>query len=331
MKKEHILVTGGAGYLGSHICRALEESGYEPLIIDFNCLSKPFLCNHEHHNINIENDSNIQFHIKKYKIKTVIHLASYIEVGESVSNPLVYYENNVISSINFIKNVVSLGVKNIIFASSAAVYGQPDGKSLLTTDIVSNPVNPYGSTKKIMEMFLKDFCEVKGVKTVSLRLFNLSGANKEGDIGEFHNPETHIIPRIFRSLSVNRVFEIYGDDWNTPDGTCVRDYVHVDDAANAFIKSIGYLKKGGKSNVFNVGSGVGTSVMAIIKEVSRITTRGVEYDVKPRRIGDPAVLMADISETKKILQWEPINSSIENIISTAWKWHMHFIKNIEGK
>lgn len=328
---EKILVTGGAGYIGCHVCRQLENNGYEPLILDPKSSLKPHvIAGFQYQSMDIDPtgvyEQRILFDlIKRSNIKTVIHLAGSIEVGESVTDPELYYHNNVVKFINFLNHARYAGVENIVVASSAAVYGVPKVKFLKPTTPCL-PINPYGRSKLMIEQILQDYNKAYGFNSVALRIFNVCGADPSGDFGEDHNPETHIIPRIFEAVSLNKQFTINGTTYDTPDHTAIRDYIHVNDVANAFVQSVEFLKKLKKDRVldhrvFNVGSGKGTSILSIIQEIQKQISCNVNVRYGSVRVGDPPSLVANIDDTKEYLGWQPMYSKLPNIITDAWKWH----------
>lgn len=325
----NVLVVGGAGYIGSHCCKALADSGYTP--ITYDNLSR----GHEHAvqwGPFVHGDTNdtrkIQQVVIKYNIQSAILLAAFIEVGESIVSPLKFYHNNV---ANFIATLEGLqGCKAVVFSSTAAVYGNPLETPIKETSLLK-PINPYGWSKLMCEQILADqFCSKDGIPYCALRYFNASGADPSGEIGEEHDPETHLIPRAcLASMKQLNDFSIYGDDWPTPDGTAIRDYVHVSDLARAHILALEYLLQGAAPDIFNVGIGVGFSVREIISAVERVS--GVEMlpTVNTRRAGDPAILLADNNKIKSILGWEPKYNNIQAIVDTAYNFHMkQGIKNV---
>lgn len=318
----NILVTGGAGYIGSHFVDYLIKSGYYPVIIDN--LSRG---HRESVNDNIQFEvidlldfTTLNKFIKENKFDAVVHFAAFAYVGESVEKPEVYYQNNVIGSYNLIRACVESGIKNFIFSSTCSIYGNPV-KVPISENQFSNPINPYANTKLVIEMLLKDFETAYGMKNVSLRYFNAAGANPDGKIGESHEPEPHLIPIVLNTaLGKRDKVLVFGNDYETPDGTCIRDYIHVVDLADAHLKAIEYLVDGNKSAIINLGTGKGNSVLEIINNAESVTGKKIEYEIVSRRAGDPAVLVADNTKAKNVLGWTP-KYSIENIIEHAWNWH----------
>ena len=258
---------------------------------------------------------------QKENIEAVIHFAAYSLVGESVENPLKYYENNLSKTRDMLEVMVANGVDKFVFSSTAATYGEPERVPILENDR-TEPTNPYGETKLAMEKMLKWTGNATGLRYVSLRYFNACGAHVSGNIGEAHNPESHLIPLILQVPNGQREFiSIFGNDYPTPDGTCIRDYIHVTDLADAHILAVDYLLKGGQSDIFNLGNGVGFSVREVIETARKVTGHPIPAKEVARRAGDPAQLIASSDKAKKVLGWNPQHDSLEEIISTAWNWH----------
>jgi UDP-glucose-4-epimerase GalE len=249
----------------------------------------------------------------------VIHFAAYIAVGESMKVPEIYFENNVCGSLSLLTAMLKANVKHIVFSSTAAVYGMPAKVPIPETEPYA-PVNAYGETKVMVEKLLRWFDEIHGLRSVCLRYFNASGADPEGRAGEDHEPETHLIPLLFRAIQTGEPVKLFGDDYPTPDGTCIRDYIHVTDLARAHIVAVEKLIAGEESNIFNVGSGHGFSVKEVLSAVERVTDRQVPHVVAPRREGDPPLLVADSTKLQQKLGWRPEYSNLETIVETAWKW-----------
>ena len=317
-----ILITGGAGYIGSHTALSLKRQGYDFVVYDNlstghresvgNC---PFVKG------DISDRRLLENVIKSYGVTDVIHFAASSIVGESMQNPQKYYQNNVVGTLSLLDTLLKCKVKRIVFSSTAAVYGEPDIVPI-TEDSPKQPTNVYGRTKLIIENILEDYDLAYGLKYVSLRYFNACGADDGGLIGEDHRPETHLIPLVLQTaLGLRTKISIFGDDYPTPDGTCIRDYIHVNDLAQAHILALNYLRSENKSDVFNLGNGSGFSVKEIIRTAERVVGRGIPQDIGPRRSGDPAVLVADAQKAKKKLGWKPEYTDLERIIKTAWQWH----------
>ena len=317
-----ILVTGGAGYIGSHFVKLLYEKGYQPVVIDN--LSRGHReavpMNIHFEDIDLLDAGSLSYFIQTQMPGAVVHFAAFAYVGESVEHPDRYYHNNVVGSFNLIKLCAENGVKNFVFSSTCSIYGNP-AKIPISEDQPSMPINPYANTKLMIETLLKDFEVSSGLKSISLRYFNAAGADPSGLIGESHNPEPHLIPIVLETAQSKRkkVF-VNGNDYNTNDGTCIRDYIHVNDLADAHLKALEYLNNGNKSTIINLGTGNGNSVLEIIEKAKAITKKEIPFEVVSRRAGDPAVLVADNKKAKDLLEWSPIYS-IEQILETAWKWH----------
>jgi len=324
-----ILIVGGAGYIGSHVNKLLSESGYETVILDNLSYGHEEAIKWGHFcKCDLANISDVNKIFEKYDITAVMHFSSFIEVGESVNNPQKYYYNNVVNTMNLLKVMLEHDVKKFIFSSTCATYGIPQ-KIPLTETHPQNPINPYGRTKLMVERILKDYDSAYGLKSVILRYFNASGADESGIIGENHNPESHLIPLILdAAIGKRENIKIFGTDYDTPDGTCIRDYIHVNDLASAHIQALEYLDEQNESNEFNLGNGKGFSVREVIESVKKVT--GKEFNVveAPRREGDPSVLIGSAKKAKDILNWDPKYTSIDDIVSTAWKWHKELNKGL---
>jgi len=322
-----ILVTGGAGYIGSHTVKILLEKGYEPVIFDnLSSGHRELLPGGIFIQADLREKEKIERTIREYRIEAVIHFASLIQVGESYDNPRLYYTHNLITTLNLLEAMLEVGVKKFVFSSSAAVYGEPRSVPV-TEDHPVNPTNPYGQTKAFIEKILADYGRAHGLSFISLRYFNAAGADLDGRRGELHEPETHLIPNIMlHLLNKKPYFELYGDDFPTPDGTAVRDYIHVLDLAEAHVLALRLMEDKPVQAVFNLGTGQGYSVREIISWVERITGKKVNLRIRPRRRGDVPILMASKEKAMQELQWEPRYSDIETIIRTAWQWHSYFIQ-----
>ncbi|MFP4199212.1 MAG: UDP-glucose 4-epimerase GalE, partial [Halanaerobium sp.] len=318
----NILVTGGAGYIGSHVLKALLKEGHQ--VVTFDNLQK----GHREAVTGgkfIEGDLADQKLLNKVmqenKIEGVIHLAADSLVGESMENPGKYYRNNFASGINLLEAMVKNNVKNIVFSSTAAVYGEPD-QIPIKEDNQTEPTNTYGESKLFFEKALKRYDDIYGLKFVSLRYFNAAGADPEGEIGEAHDPETHLIPIVLQTaLGIRDKIYIFGDDYPTRDGSCIRDYIHVNDLAAAHVLAVEALADGKESSIYNLGNGEGYSVKEVINTVKEVTGVDFEVEVSERRAGDPAVLIASSDKIQKELNWQPEYPELEKIISTAWQWH----------
>jgi len=317
-----ILVTGGAGYIGSHTVKQLLVRGYEPVIIDdLSEGHREALTGGDLITGNFGDYSLMKRVLEKDRIEVVIHLAAHCYVGESVEDPHKYFHNNVVNSLNLLKAMLDTGVKKIIFSSSCAVYGEPRYLPIDENHPIG-PVSPYGMTKYFFEKILEYFDTAYGIKYVSLRYFNAAGADDSGTIGEDHDPETHLIPLVLK-VALNQLssITIFGDSYDTHDGTCVRDYIHVNDLAEAHILSVEYLTENNSSNVFNLGNGEGYSVRQIIDISREITGYPIPALSGSPRPGDPAKLISGSEKAFKELGWKPAIPAIHDIIASAWKWH----------
>ena len=319
-----VLITGGAGYIGSHIVKALGEKGYEVLTVDnLSNGHKEAVLYGKLAIGDIGDKDFINKIIKEFKPNIVMHFSAFIEVGISVKEPLNFYKNNVIGTLNLLDVLIQNKIDKFIFSSTAAVYGIPE-KIPIPEEHQINPINPYGKTKAVIEKALEDFSNAYNFKYISLRYFNASGADPSGLIGESHNPETHLIPLILQTAKGEReAIKVFGTDYPTDDGTCIRDYIHVNDLADAHILAMEYLLDGGKSDVFNCGYGYGYSVREVIETAKKITGKDFKVIEDNRREGDPPVLVADSKKLKEKLNWKPKFDSLETIIKTAWKWELN--------
>ena len=317
-----ILVTGGAGYIGSHTVRELRSRGYDVVVYDnlttghIEAVGDAIFVKGDLFDVELLKDT-----FKKYGVDSVIHFAAYSLVGESMTNPLKYYHNNVAGTLALLEAMVACDVKYLVFSSSAATYGDT-GEDIISETSPQKPTSVYGMTKLMMEQLMADFDKAYGLKYVALRYFNAAGAHDSGEIGEDHNPESHLIPIIMQVLNGKREkLGIFGDDYPTPDGTCIRDYIHITDLADAHIKALESLKSGASSNAYNLGNGNGFSVKEVVETVEKVVGKPVKREIVPRRAGDPAVLVASSDKIKKELGWKPEYDSLEKIVASAWKWH----------
>lgn len=320
--KRKLLVAGGAGYIGSHTVKGLVERGYDVTVLDnLSNGHMTSLVGVKYIKGDIGNYVEVKKLLQSEGIEAVINFAALAYVGESVSNPRKYYDNNVVRGKTLLDAVIDSGVKNVVFSSSCATYGIPE-KVPISESEKQLPVNPYGWTKLMFEQMMKDYDKAYGLKYVSLRYFNAAGADAEGTIGEEHDPETHVIPILLQNaLGLRDHFSVFGTDYNTRDGSCIRDYVHVTDLADAHIRAVEYLFEKETSDCFNLGTGNGVTVLELVDAVQRITGRKLKISLEERRPGDPDILVADNTKAKSILGWSPVHSSIDNIIRTAWTWH----------
>lgn len=323
-----ILVTGGAGYIGSHCVLALLKEGFTVHIFDnFSTGHKETVETLKKYGTltysegDLQNKTDIKKVFENNKIDAVVHFAAFSQVGESVKNPQKYYQNNVYGTLNLLEAMLENDVKKIVFSSTAATYGEP-----VYTPIDENhpqlPINPYGQTKLMIERIMDNYDKAYGLKSVRLRYFNVAGADSEGRIGEWHTPETHLVPNILKSsFGDGKTFEMYGDDYDTKDGTCVRDYINVEDLAQAHILALKYLNNGGETNFFNLGTQEGTTVQEVFDVCEQVIGKSIPVKKMPRREGDPAILVADNTKAKNELGWEPKNS-FEHSVKTAYEWEI---------
>lgn len=318
-----ILVCGGAGYIGSHAVRQLIDRGEEVIIVD-NLETGHEDAIHpqaKFYKVDIRDEEALDKVFAENKIDEVIHFAANSLVGESMSNPLKYFNNNVHGTEILLKVMVAHDVKKIVFSSTAATYGEPKNIPILESD-ETNPTNAYGETKLCMEKMMKWADKAHGVKYISLRYFNVAGAHESGEIGEDHNPETHLIPLILQvPLGKREFISIFGDDYETHDGTCIRDYIHVTDLADAHILAVHKLREGSESNIYNLGSGNGFTVKEMIETARKVTGHEIPAKVCERRAGDPAKLVASSEKARRELGWVPKHENVEDMISSAWNWH----------
>ena len=318
-----LLVLGGAGYIGSHTALELIKKGHEVIVVDnlVTGYEKAVPDKAVFYQGDIRNLEFLNNLFKKEKIDAVIHFAAYSLVGESVTNPLKYYDNNLYGTKVLLEAMIKNNVNKIVFSSTAATYGEPENIPILESDRTC-PTNPYGETKLAMEKMFHWASKAHGLNYVSLRYFNACGADATGQIGEAHNPESHLIPLVLQVPNGKREsVSIYGTDYDTPDGTCIRDYIHVTDLAQAHILAVEYLANGGASDIFNLGNGVGYSVREVIETARSVTGHPIPATEVPRRAGDPARLVASGEKAKKVLGWEPKIKQLDEIIASAWKWH----------
>ena len=317
-----ILVTGGAGYVGSHACKELAKAGYRPVVYDnlsrgneWSVRWGPLIQGEL-----ADRDRLVQV-FKEHQPDAVLHFAALAYIGESVDDPQRYYTNNVCGSLALLSAMRSADCRQLVFSSTCAVYGTPSAMPIRETT-PTEPINPYGASKLMIERILTDYETSYGLKVVVFRYFNAAGASPDGDIGEAHDPEPHLIPRALMAVTGNLpTVEILGTDYPTPDGTAIRDYIHVVDVASAHVKALRYLDQGGANALLNLGTGRGHSVRDVIGTVARITSRTIPTRESPRRPGDPAKLVADAARAREMLDWNPMHSDLNTIIADAWAWH----------
>lgn len=317
-----VLVCGGAGYIGSHTVAELVARGEDVIVVDnLQKGHKKAVLGGKLMVGDIRDSEFMDRVFNENEINAVIQFAADSLVGESVENPLKYYNNNVVSTLCLLTKMNQYGVKDIVFSSTAATYGEPQNTPIMETD-PTIPTNPYGETKLAVEKALRWCSEAYGIRYTALRYFNAAGAHISGKIGEDHSPETHLIPLLLQTaLGVRESFTIYGDDYPTEDGTCVRDYLHVTDLANAHILALAKMRSDGKSGIYNLGNGLGFSVKEVIEITKKVTGVDIKVEVGERRPGDPAILVASSEKAQRELKWKQVYNDLETIIDTAWKWH----------
>jgi UDP-glucose 4-epimerase len=317
-----ILIAGGAGYIGSHANKILNKKGCETVVYDNLSRGHKEFAKWGHFVLgDLEDKDQLRRCFETYPIDAVMHYCAFCYVGESVDNPAKYYRNNVVNTLNLLDVMVEYGVKYFIFSSTCATYGNPL-QVPMTEDHPQQPINPYGKSKLMIEQILKDYDTAYGMRYVCLRYFNAAGADPDGEIGEWHEPEPHLIPLALQVAAGEREhIQIYGTDYDTPDGTCIRDYVHINDLATAHLLALEHLQSGAPSSAFNLGNGKGFSVKEVLNEVRRITGKNIVAVETSRRAGDAPVLVGSSEKAIKILKWQPAYNSLTEIIETAWQWH----------
>ncbi len=317
-----VLVTGGAGYIGSHAAKALAQAGYQPVVLDN--LSRGFRDAVQWGPLvvaDVADRTAVRKALREYGIDAVMHFAAFAYVGESMEAPGRYFDNNVAGTLNLLEAMREAEVKKIVFSSTCATYGDPQHVPI-SEKHVQRPVNPYGESKLMVERMLHWYSSIHHFGAVPLRYFNAAGADPDGEVGERHDPETHLLPLALAAASGARsALDIYGTDYPTPDGTAIRDYLHVTDLAEAHVAALRYLDAGGPSDAFNLGTGAGHSVREMVKTVEQVTSRKVPVRECPRRAGDPVSLIADASKAVRVLRWSP-QYSLEHMVRTAWEWNL---------
>ena len=316
-----MLVTGGAGYIGSHAAKALARAGYRPVVYD------SLVAGHRQaakfgdfvegdiHDVALLRDT-----LRRHDVSAVMHFAAFLDVGESVRDPIRYYRNNVAGALSVLEAMTAAGVQHFVFSSTCATYGEPIETPIAETH-PQRPINSYGETKLAVERALPHFERAHGLHAIALRYFNAAGADPDGEIGEDHSPEIHIIPRAIEAARGGPGLQVFGDDYPTPDGTCLRDYIHVTDLADAHVRALEALIDTGRSNAYNLGTGRPHSVKEVIAAVEKVTGRRVPWTLGPRREGDPAVLYAAPEKARAELHWTPRFADLHQIVETAWNWH----------
>lgn len=323
MKQEKILVTGGAGYIGSHVNKLLNQRGYETVVFDNLVYGHPQAVKWGILEIgDLADVGRLEEIFNRYKIIAVFHFAAYAYVGESVTKPSKYYNNNVANTLHLLDAMAKYDVKDIVFSSTCATYGVQERMPIIE-EMDQKPINPYGASKLMIERILADYGNAYGFHYCCLRYFNAAGADPEGEIGESHIPETHIIPLVLAAAAGDREnIRIFGSDYPTRDGSCIRDYIHVSDLADAHLRALDYVREG-DSICLNLGNGRGTSVLELIKAAEKVTGKEIPAKIDGRRAGDPPILTGNSEKAEKILGWKPQYSDIEVILQHAWNWYMH--------
>jgi UDP-glucose 4-epimerase len=321
-----IVVTGGAGYIGSNTAHLLVRRGFDVVVVDdlsrghaHNVTDIPF------HKLHLADTAALAGILAKEKADAVVHFAAYIAVGESTQKPELYFSNNVGGTISLLSAMEQAKVKRLVFSSTAAVYGMPELVPIPEASPFA-PVNPYGETKVMVEKTLRWLDQYSGLRSIALRYFNACGSDPESDLGEEHDPETHLIPLLLKAIVTGKPMTLFGDDYETPDGTCIRDYIHVMDLADAHVLALVSLLSGGASNAFNAGTGTGHSVMEVVRAVEQVTGKKVPYTMGPRREGDPPVLVANSDKLKRTLGWKPKFPELTDIVETAWKFEQKSVR-----
>lgn len=318
-----VLVTGGAGYIGSHAVMGLIDKGYQVVVIDNLETGYKEAIHSEaaFYEGDIKDSAFLEEVFKKEKIEGVLHFAANSLVGESMEKPLKYYNNNVYGTQKLVEALNQFKIKHIVFSSTAATYGEPL-QVPITEEHPTNPISPYGETKRAMEKLIHWASEASDLKYISLRYFNVAGAHSSGEIGESHDPETHLIPIILQvPLNQRAHLSIFGDDYETKDGTCIRDYIHIEDLVEAHILALEKLINGGESSLYNLGTGTGYSILEMVEAAKRVTGKDIPVQIAPRRVGDPAVLVASSQKAQEELAWTPQYTNVEDIIRSAWKFY----------
>jgi UDP-glucose 4-epimerase len=317
-----LLIPGGAGYIGSHMVRYAQEHGCEVVVLDdFSTGHEWAVKDCEILRVNLLDQDKLSQLLKGRYFDSVIHFAAKSLVGESVKKPELYYRNNVVGALNLVNEMLENDVNNLVFSSTAAIFGNPVTDKI-AEDHPKKPINPYGQSKLMVENMLRDICSARDFSATCFRYFNAAGAHKSGEIGEAHDPETHLIPNILKSaLSGGNELKVFGDDYGTHDGTCVRDYVHVTDLAQAHLLGLEKMKDRSGFSSYNLGCGDGFSVFDVIESCQRVVGERISYDIEKRREGDPDKLVADATKAMRVLSWKPEFLDLDSIIRTAWQWH----------
>ena len=317
-----LLIPGGAGYIGSHMVKYVQELGHEAVVLDDFSTGHEWAINDcEILRVNLLDQDTLAQLLKGRSFDGVIHFAAKSLVGESVQKPHLYYRNNVVGTLNLINEMIINEIHNLVFSSTAAIFGNPVTEKI-AEDHPKNPINPYGQSKLMVENMLRDICAVHDINATCFRYFNAAGADPSGSIGEAHDPETHLIPNILKStISGGIALKVFGNDYETRDGTCVRDYVHVSDLAQAHLLGLEHMKHNRGFSAFNLGNGSGFSVLEVIESCERVVSNKIPYDIALPREGDPARLVADSSAAIREIGWKPNFEKIDDIVTSAWRWH----------
>ena len=326
--KKTVLVTGGAGYIGSHACKRLNEAGYRSIVYDSLVYGHRWAVPDGILEVgDIQDRPRLDVVLRCHQPAAIMHFAAYAYVGESVQDPGKYYRNNVAGTLTLLEATRDHGIDKLIFSSTCATYGVPEIVPI-AEDAPQRPINPYGASKLMIERILRDFEIAHGIRSIALRYFNAAGADPDGQIGEAHDPETHLIPLVLNAAAGNgSPITVYGDDYETPDGTCIRDYIHVNDLGNAHLLALQALEAGADSTAYNLSNGHGFTVKEVIASVERVTGLPVPLRTGPRRIGDPPALVGDSHLIRRELGWKPKFTELDEIIATAWQWHQKDTKD----
>ena len=326
-----VLVTGGAGYIGSHAAKALARAGYRVVVYDNLVAGHRAAARYgDFVEGDVSDVATVRQALRRHRIVAVMHFAAFLDVGESVREPASYYRNNVGGALGVLEAMATESVKHFVFSSTCAIYGEPIEAPIVESH-PQRPINSYGETKLAVERALPHFERAYGMHSVALRYFNAAGADPDGEIGEDHSPEIHVIPRAIDAAAGGRGLQVFGDDYPTPDGTCLRDYIHVADLADAHVRALEAIVETGASCAYNLGTGHPHSVREVIETVERVTGRKVPWTLAPRRPGDPAVLYAAPQKAQRELRWTPKFADLESIVGTAWNWHRAHPRGYEDK
>jgi len=327
-----VLVTGGGGYIGSHAAKALRARDERVVIYDdFSAGHMPATrCASAVVEGSIHDTERLRAALTEHDIDSVMHFAAWLSVSDSVVDPVGYYRNNVVGALSVLEAAVAAGIRHLVFSSTAAVFGNPV-ETPIAEDHPKRPINTYGETKLAIERALPHYDRAYGLRSVTLRYFNASGADPEGELGEDHDPESHVIPRAIDAALGRGAFQVFGEDYETPDGTCLRDYVHVTDLAQAHLLALDSLRRGSTSTAYNLGNGRPTSVKDVLASVGRVTGHHTPYDLSPRRPGDPAILFASSARIRKELGWKPAYEDLDVIVETAWRWRVAHPRGYESR